>query len=808
MGPAVPDPIVQQTAAGASTARTLLVCFALALQLASSSRAHAAEAASEAAAGVVSIALGELGHGFEAGQRAFLELEVNGVRKGEALVFVRGADYWVDLDALKEAGVQDRGDGERIMIEGRMVIRIGSLAPHVMAELDEAALLLRLTVDPARLGKTVLSFAPPRPRNIQYRRDTSAFVNYGTTLHSNDSHALSLESGVTIGPALFSGYVSGTNDGFIRGPLSVTLDSRRRMERWIAGDSVASGGALGGSTQIAGLNVSRNYSLDPYFVRYPTVGLTGTASAPSTLDVYVNGQLIRREQLPPGTFDLQSLPLPIGANSTRIVIRDAFGREQEMSASYYMSSGLLAPGLHQYQYAVGAERRFAASESWAYGDLVAFALHRVGVSDSLTIGGRFEASADLISGGPQFVTALGRFGELEAAGAWSRGQNAAGYAWSLGYVYTNRAIAFGGSLRGADEHYRTISSRLASLNQLIARESGLTASARVGRRGMVSLSYQGRRYHGFRADENQVSVTGRLRVSTRHTASITVGRSEVGGVVTPWFFAGLSLGIGQRDTVGASTEYRDGQSSAAFQAHRAMPIAEGFGYRLRAETGAFGSIDADLRYQTRTGLYEVRHHELGGTHVTSVTAAGGLVAIGGQVFATRPIQDGFALVRVPGVNRVRTFLSNQQIGRTDPRGNLLVPNLLPYYGNVLSIASEDVPLNRTIRATELTMAPPYRGGVIAEFPVVREIRVSGSIVLRRGFGTIVPSFGRVVSTTPSGHTVESFLGPAGELYLEGLDVGDNLLRIEYSDMTCDVTVVVPDRDEPVIQLGTVTCLLL
>ena len=803
-GPAVPRPLVPANAArGGWIARALVVCLALGALVARGVPASAAEAAAEAA----TVALGELGHGFEAGQRAFLELEVNGVRKGEALVFVRGADYWVDLESLKDAGIRDRGDGERIMIEGRMVVRLGSLAPHVSAVLDEAALVLRVTVDPALLGRTVVSFAPSRPMNIQYRRDTSAFVNYGATWRSSDDHLLSLESGLTIGPGLLTGYVSGTPDGFVRGPISMTFDSRERMQRWVAGDTVASGGALGGSAQLAGLSVSSNYSLDPYFVRYPTVGLSGTASAPSTVDIYVNDRLIRREQLPPGTFDLQSLPLPVGASSARIVVRDAFGREQEMSGSFYMSSGLLAPGLHQYQYAVGAERSRAAFDDWAYGDPIAFGLHRVGVTSALTLGGRFEASQDLVSAGPQLVTRLGQFGELEAAGSWSRHDGGTGYAWSAGYLYTNRVVTFGGSFRGADARYLTTSTRLFQTDRL-AVESGLTASTRIGRRGTVSLSYQGRRFHGSRTDEDLVSVSGRLRLSTRSSLSVTVGRSYVGGIVSPSVFAGMSMGIGPRDMVGASTDYRGGRSRMAFEAQRTMPVAEGFGYRVRAEAGTLGSLDADLRYQNRHGLYEMRHHEIAGDRVTSLTAAGGVVAIGGQVFSTRPVQESFALVRVPDVGKVRAYLSNQEIGRTDRRGHLLIPNMLPYYGNRLRIADEDVPMNRTIAASELTVAPPYRGGAIAEFPIVRETRLTGSVVVKRGYGTIVPSFGRVIATSRSGEKFESFLGQAGELYLEGLSLGDNTVRIEYSDLKCEMTVVVPETDDPVIDAGEMTCLLL
>ena len=68
------------------------------------------------------------------------------------------------------------------------------------------------------------------------------------------------------------------------------------------------------------------------------------------------------------------------------------------------------------------------------------------------------------------------------------------------------------------------------------------------------------------------------------------------------------------------------------------------------------------------------------------------MAIGGGLHATRPVQESFALVRVPGMKGVRAYLSHQEVGRTNRNGDVLVPNLLPYYGNRLDIADEDVPL--------------------------------------------------------------------------------------------------------------------
>ena len=59
-----------------------------------------------------------------------------------------------------------------------------------------------------------------------------------------------------------------------------------------------------------------------------------------------------------------------------------------------------------------------------------------------------------------------------------------------------------------------------------------------------------------------------------------------------------------------------------------------------------------------------------GKAATAVWASGSIVGIGGRLFATRPVDQSFALVRVPGVPDVRAYLSNQEIGRTNGHGDL------------------------------------------------------------------------------------------------------------------------------------------
>src|SRR4029079_2370074 len=145
--------------------------------------------------------------------------------------------------------------------------------------------------------------------------------------------------------------------------------------------------------------VSKEYSVDPYFVRYPTFNLSGAITTPSIAEIYVNDRLVGSEQLAPGQFALSQLPITTGRNDARVVIRDAFGGVRELSASYYLTTTVLARGRHEYQYGFGVERTGFGVESWSYGRPAFIARHRVGLTDSGTVAGRFQATGRLASGG-------------------------------------------------------------------------------------------------------------------------------------------------------------------------------------------------------------------------------------------------------------------------------------------------------------------------------------------------------------------------------------------------------------------------
>jgi outer membrane usher protein len=194
----------------------------------------------------------------------------------------------------------------------------------------------------------------------------------------------------------------------------------------------------------------------------------------------------------------------------------------------------------------------------------------------------------------------------------------------------------------------------------------------------------------------------------------------------------------------------------------------------------------------------------GGQQHTTVNVSGALVGIGGGLYSTRPVRNSFALIRVPGVDGVRAYSSNQEVGRTSRGGNILVPDLLPYYGNELNIADTDIPIDYLVQDVHITLAPPYRGGAVVLFPVRRIQRTTGNVVIVTAAGDDRPEFGEL-TLVGGGESASSPLGARGEFYFENLPQGTHEAAVKYDGGSCSFILTVPHSDQPTLDLGTLRC---
>jgi outer membrane usher protein len=737
-------------------------------------------------------------------QRAILRLVVNDVPGGDLIVFLRADDLLVKVADLEKAGLTGF-TGRRETIAGEAYVSLVSLTPDVAYQLDEKAAAVRLTAQPALLPTRVLEFGTGRPQGIVYRHDASAFLNYGATTVNFDRFAVFAEGGVSARGALLYSSASRNEDGtFVRGLSSLTYDDRPRLMRWVAGDLLVPADPLGSSLLMGGLGVSTTYGIDPYFVTFPRLELVDAVTTPSTAEVYVNGQLVRRERLAPGTVQLRDLPLPSGSGIASVLIRDAFGREREISSPYYLSTRLLAKGLQDFTYNVGLGRDNLGTESWDYNRFGFLGRHRLGVTNDVTAGGRLEAGTDLVSGGPS-VTLGFPFGEMEVSAAASYRDGKSGAAVAAAYQYLSRQFNFGAAVRAASDRYATLALRPAADRP----RAELTAfiGAPLGARASATVQYvrSDLRDQGW---SDRTTLLSSIRVTDRANVFFSVGRSTQERFEPAWdVFVGLSVALGEQATASVSYQRQSGKDVGSAEVQQSLPLGPGFGYRVRGDIaeGAARGL-AVLQYQGPYGRYEASYERIDSEDRVTASIAGGLIAAGGSVFATRPVNQSFAVIQVPGVEGVRGYLNNQEIGRTNARGDLPVPDLLPYYGNRLGIAQRDIPLDYAVGATEQVVASPFRGGAVVRFAVQQVRAVMGSVLLVRGEETFAPAYGQIVVTV-DGQETGSPIGRDGEFYFENVAPGQYPAVVEHETGRCAFTLEVPAGAGPIVELGTVRCTL-
>jgi outer membrane usher protein len=729
-------------------------------------------------------------------------LVVNHVTKGEMILVLKDGDVLVQRRDLAATGLVVPA-GRDVKIDGQPMLSLKSVSPPLRYELDENDIVLRILAPPSLLPKTTIDLDPTRPE-VVYRQDTSAFFNYAPRVNERGAIDLYDELGLSVeGNLLASTMYLSSERKPVRGLTNFTIDNRQATRRLVFGDSLASSGGLGSTHFIGGATLKRAYDLDPYLKRTPSLGFSGSTLTPATIDVYVNEARIRSEELPPGRFELHNVRAGGGSGIAKYVVRDVFGHEETFSSPFYVSSSVLAVGLDEYSYSFGALRDDVSQESWHYGHPAFIGRHRVGVTNAITVGGRADARDDTVSAGPEFttLTPIGQF-ELEL-GASRSTNDSAGFASSFAYSYASRRFGAGLLGRFVTDRYATVDTRVE--DDRTTREAGIFGSVPIAE--LLSLSVQ-----ASVAKTRDRGAGGRLleQVTARLSSilNLTVGAGQLWNAdgTTSWnVSASLNAVLPDRHSASIGGKVEDNSRSAQAMLSRSLPYAEGYGYRAGANLGESSSADLSAQYQTQFGRYGglYRHDESG--DFLALDAAGSLVIVPGVgLFPALPVQDGFGVIRVPGVGGVRGYLNNQELGRTDRAGNLLVPSLLSYYGNRLSVETEDIPMRYSLQTSEIVLAPPHRGAAVATFAVTVPHYCRGSIVIEQHGARVVPKYGELHVERANDEFV-SPIGENGEFELEGIESGHHRMFIDYADGTCEMVLNIVSSSDSIVELGELVC---
>lgn len=753
-----------------------------------------------------------------AGQMAILKVVLNQEEKGEFLVSVEeNGDFLLSLEDLKKMGFSDPR-GKTTVMEGSVFLSLKSLE-GVTIRFDEKKLILHLSADPRLLTRKTLPMRYAKQLKVYYPKETSAFLNYHLTAFAGDGFvyektALTNQLGFRTGDILFlsdSSYADqkGERGRFVRLQSNMTYDQRETLRRFVLGDAFASSGDLGSTLNLGGMSFSKVYRIDPYFISYPEVSFSGLASLPSDVEVYRDGVLIKKDRISPGGFELRDIPTYVGTGMVEVVLRDPFGKEQRIRLPYYFSDRLLKQGLHDFSYHLGFLREAFGDASNRYGDLAFLGFHRYGFSPTLTAGMRAEASKDVLNLGPSLTWLLpGRSGLVDASLAWSRVKGGeSGGALSLGYLYQGRDLSVNGLLRSFSRDYSNlVLERAKKESEKLKWEVSGGASYSSSLLGSFSIGWsQGKKDSG--AETRNLLASYSRRITERSTLVATFKRdfvarsSEVMLRLNYFFKKGITASGGYQRSHGISSEQ--------LQVMKNLPLGEGFGGRILAERaegqeGTIGAYDLQLQYNGRYGQLAGECSRADRTDAYSFSVAGAVAYVGRTLGLTRPIQDSFALVKVGDLKDVQVFFNNQEMGRTDASGKILIPNLGSYQDNQITVNDRDIPMEYTLSEVARYVSPPLRSGSFVEFGATKIQAVIGTLKVKIGealktaeyveFKLMVEGKERLFPT-----------GKDGEFYLENLKPGTYRGQVHFLDKDRFFEVTVPKSDEILVDIGEVIC---
>ena len=734
---------------------------------------------------------------------AIVELRMNEQDDGPTLVVRRDRDGALLLRAEDLPQLRIRTPSRGLMlIDGERYFRF---APDTGADVafDEATQSARVMLPPSAFLPTRARASSPDVPQVT-PSGLGGFVNYdltGERVGDRTGFGTILDVGAFGSRGVITSSMLGRfgddRREAVRLDSTWTLDMPDRLATLRVGDSISVAGAWGRSARFGGVQFGTNFATQPTLVTTPMLFAQGEALVPSTVDVFINNRRVASEAIPPGPFTIDRLPPMTGAGQMQVVVTDALGRQQVLAQPYYTGPTLLRAGLDEYSVEVGAIREDYAQASNTYGDLVAAATFRRGITD------RFTAE----------VHAEGQAGGASAAGldtAWQVG--------SLGVV-TLTAAAGGhediGWLAGAgfERNARrfNVFARTSYASEEFAQLGAATQRDRprqrsfgglgfgLGRYGNLQVSY-GLQTHWSSAKTETVGLSHSITIGEFGFLSLVASRSISDGTSADDFFFTWTLPFGDRRSAALNLRHSpDAEGSDAFEAvasvQQSLPAGAGTGYYVALSSSQDGQIDYFLQGDAgQVGVQYARRNETDGWRAN---ASGGLAITGAGVLPARRLDRSFAVVQVADFPDMTVYVENQPIGRTDHKGRVLLDSLRAYESNAVSIDPRELPFDASLATREMTVTPAYRSGPVVRFPVARAN--AATLRLVQPDGTPVPAGANVITRS---ERVPVALD--GLVYLT-LAAGRQAAHAEWPGHRCAFAFERPETGDPQPDLGTLVC---
>ncbi|MES2489458.1 MAG: fimbria/pilus outer membrane usher protein [Pseudomonadota bacterium] len=733
----------------------------------------------------------------------YLEVMLNNASTRRVMHFIRKPDghFYAWTQNLQDAGIDTDGLPLSQYVDLAQV-------PGLNFVYDELAQRMQFQAAAERLNVAVQTLNSDASEAYEVSASSGALVNYD--LYGNATAGESRSLGVSTELRAFSG----------RGVLSSTAYSnyqstgesigyRRLDTTWSrsfqddlltlnVGDVVSGNLSWSRATRLGGIQLRRNFGLQPQIVTFPLPAFFGQAALPSSVELYMNGVRQYSGQIAPGPYQISGMPNINGAGQGQVVMTDALGRRSAIDFSYYNSSQLLRAGLSDWSAEIGAVRRAYGLDSFRYNNKpAAIGSYRQGITDWLTLETHAEASDGLYLGGVGSAVQIQQLGLISASYARSGGDNV-GQQAGLTYSWLYRGFNFEiGSTRtfGDYQDVASLDSRAPPL-----RNDRVLAGLALGNMGNASINYT----------RLETIEDGRFRFAGL-SYSLSVGRNmnlyanasrsfDSSGDTS--LFAGLSWSFGNSTSANASWQHEGKQNVFGAGVSRAVSPDGGVGWNLRTQQGQdINNYQAEAIYRADWGQTTGGAYYLNGEKNFYAGLSGSLVAMDQSIFVTRRIDDAFALITTNGVANIPVQLENRTIGRTDASGHYLLTGLNAWQPNRISIDALDLPAQLQMTSVKNAAVPADRTGVVVDFGIHE---VHGAVVtLKDAQGTFLPLGTRVFLNLSKADA--GMVGYDGQVYFENLQSSNHIKAVRPDGASCTLQLLYPKNTTGVPMIGPLLC---
>ena len=561
------------------------------------------------------------------------------------------------------------------------------------------------------------------------------------------------------GVLLTTGQLNTTQSGieYRRGFSTVTWDNPETLRSTQLGD-IQSRPATGTSSPVlmGGVRIAKDPTLDVSQPLFAIPVLGGVATDTSTVQAIINGQKRQDLNVRPGEFEILNPGLNTGLNTTQVIVRDEFGREQVIDKRQYFATNTLRQGLSQWEVNVGAVRQGTSNDYKTPGVSASYSR---GVSDKLTFDATVEATQESKNASVG-VRAYGQAGAISASIGQSQGPHGKGQAYAVSYSYQAPGWSVGANVTHQSDTWWDLSQEAGGKPYSTAN---LFASKRLNDHWTVSGSV-GRSQQGSYKDERadvRVSYSNKnsyLTVSAAKTSQDTA----IGVSYTHRFGNRSSTGLDFRKTKHGESYslHANGQSQMA-------PGTVYWGARAGQNHNAtFASAVARLDASTYQAQAQLDVYDKQPS--LSVNYSSGLWMGEGVRQQVKPYGLTIAVVKVPNVEGVPVFLENRLMGKTNKAGVLVIGPLRELEANNIRIDVRALPVGFDITKPTITTAPNRNHVALIEYKSQTENARSFRLIHE---GDDVPMGKMLTNGTMVGYFGEVFLDnpqPGQAIEVEGL----------------------------------------